>query len=179
MLEGSAAIVAATDYVRALPATLGAWMDAHLPRGWRPVPLANLHLTLGFFGDQPEEPLTALANRLRAMPPPPACGVRGHRVVPFPDSGAPLLALELRATPELMALHAAVDAASACSGLPRDARPFRPHITLARGRGAVVDANFDLELTLAEVCIYQSIPAPEGARRYLAQACIALASQGG
>jgi len=153
---------------------LGTWMDAHLPRGWRPVPLANLHLTLGFFGDQPEEPLAALANRLRAVPPP-ACRVHSHRVLPFPSPGAPLLALELHATPELLVLHAAVGEASASSGLPRDARPFRPHITLARGRGDAIDAAFDLELALTEVCIYHSIHEPEGARRYLAQVCIALA----
>lgn len=156
---------------------LGAWMDAHLPRGWRPVPPANLHLTLGFFGDQPAEPLAALANQLRAMRPLPACHVRGHRVLPFPEAGAPLLALQLRATPELQALHAAVGEASVRSGLPWDARPFRPHITLARGRGAVVDAAFDIELSLAEVCIYQSIHAPEGVRLYLARACTALTNQ--
>lgn len=159
-------------------ATLGAWMDAHLPSGWRPVPLANLHLTLGFFGDQPEEPLTALANRLRAMPPPPACRARGHRVLPFPDPGASLLALELRATPELQALHALVGETSARSGLPRDARPFRPHVTLARGRGDAVDTAFDIELALAEVCVYHSIHEPEGVRRYLPQVCIALAGNG-
>jgi len=156
---------------------LGAWMDAHLPSGWRPVPLANLHLTLEFFGDQPQEPLAALARRLRATPPP-ACCAHGHRVLPFPSTGAPLLALELRATPELQALHAAVGEAVASSGLPRDARPFRPHITLARGRGDAIDTAFGIELALTEVCIYHSIQESEGARRYLAQACIALAGKG-
>lgn len=156
---------------------LGAWLDAHLPSGWRPVPLANLHLTLGFFGDQPPAPLAALAHRLRVVPPL-ACRAHGHRVLPFPSTDAPLLALELRATPELLALHAAVGAASARSGLPQDPRPFRPHVTLARGRGAAVDAIIDLELALTEVCIYRSIHDPEGTSRYLAQDCIALAGKG-
>lgn len=159
-------------------ARLGAWMDAHLPSGWRPVPLANLHLTLGFFGDQPAEPLAALSNQLRATRLPPAHRVRGSRVQPFPGQGSPRLALELTSTAELQALHAAIGAACAHLGLPWDTRPFRPHVTLARGRGAAVDAIIDLELALTEVCIYRSIHDPEGTSRYLAQDCIALAGKG-
>lgn len=157
---------------------LGAWMDAHLPRGWRPVPPANLHLTLGFFGDQPAEPLAALANQLRATRLPPAHRVRGSRVQPFPGQGSPLLALELTSTAELQALHAAIGAACAHLGLPWDTRPFRPHVTLARGRGKAIDEPLDIELRLVEVRIYHSIHQPDGARCYLARDCIALADDG-
>ena len=158
-------------------ALLGAWMAEHLQRGWRPVPPANLHLTLGFFGDQPAALLDTLANRLRSTPLPPTCRVRSDRAVPFPAAKSPLLALELTLTTEFLALHTAIGAASAGVGLPWDTRPFRPHITLARGHGNAIDEPIDIELNLTEVCIYSSIPEP-GGRRYQALDCVQLASAG-
>lgn len=156
---------------------IGAWLDAHLQPGWRPVPLVNLHLTLQFLGDQPEELLMVLAHRLRTAMLPAACRSRGGRVQPFPAGDAPLLALELAATDDLAALHIAIAATSASLGLPCDSRPFRPHITLARGRGEAPDTPWDLELGFPEVCIYHSIHGPGGTRHYVARECVKLAGQ--
>jgi 2'-5' RNA ligase len=156
---------------------IGAWLDVRPLPGWRRVPLANLHLTLGFFGEQPEELLLLLAHRLRTAILPAACRSRGGRVRPFPAGDAPLLALELAATDQLVALHTAIGAMSASLGLPGDSRPFRPHITLARGRGDAPDTTCDIELDFREVCIYHSIHGADGTRRYLALECVTLVDQ--
>ena len=158
-------------------AAIGAWLDACLPPGWRPVPLASLHLTFGFFGDQAEELLALLAHRLRTAILPAVCRANGGRVRPFPDRAAPLLALELDATADLQALHDRMATLSASVGLPRDVRPFRPHITLARGRGDALDTICGIELEFRELCIYHSIPQPGGGRRYLARECVRLSDR--
>ena len=156
---------------------IGAWLDVRPLPGWRRVPLANLHLTLQFLGDQPEELLMLLARRLRTAILPAACSSRGGRVRPFPAGDAPLLALELAATDQLVALHTAIGAMSASLGLPSDSRPFRPHITLARGRGDAPDTTCDIELDFQEVCVYHSIHRPGGTRQYVARECVKLAGQ--
>ena len=156
---------------------IGAWLDVRPLPGWRRVPPANLHLTLGFFGEQPEELLTRLAHRLRTAILPAACRSHGGRVRPFPDSAAPLLVLELDATADLQALQDRIATLSASIGLPRDARPFRPHITLARGRGDALDTICGIELEFRELCIYHSIHQPGGGRRYLARECVRLSDR--
>lgn len=156
---------------------IGAWLAAHLPPGWRPVPLANLHMTLQFLGDQPEELLALLSHRLRTTKLPTACRSRGGLVRPFPAGAAPLLALELAATDALVALHTAIAAMSASLGLPCDSHPFRPHITLARGRGDAPDARCDLELDFRELCLYDSIHDSDGTRHYAARECVTLADR--
>lgn len=98
------------------------------PHGASPVDAAKLHLTLHFLGAIPTERLPALQAGL-ALP-----------FSPFSLSlGIPTLwphgiaVLEPHAEPPaLLQLHADLSNALVALGLTPEARPFRPHVTLAR-----------------------------------------------
>lgn len=98
----------------------------------------SIHLTLKFLGDiaaEQVEPIReALATRISAIPPF-LLEVAGLGV--FPDSRAPRvlwigLSGQSGQTSLLIRLAAEVEAALEPLGFPREARPFNPHLTLAR-----------------------------------------------
>jgi RNA 2',3'-cyclic 3'-phosphodiesterase len=96
----------------------------------------NLHLTMKFFGEQPEEavpPLRdALAGAVRdADAPELALGGLGA----FPNLRAPRVVwLGVGADPRLELLHHDVERACAALGYEVEGRAFRPHVTLGRVR---------------------------------------------
>lgn len=150
-------------------AALAALIQARAGAGWRLIPPANYHLTLCFLGDQLPAALAELAERLRTeIPRRPGRG-RALAFAPFPTPAAPLLALELVPDAALLALHTAVARCVAATGITAAASGFRPHITLARGAGEFNTAALELELSFNELCLFQSIPTPDGPqyeRRY-------------
>lgn len=102
------------------------------PRGASPVDTGKLHMTLHFLGAVPTARLPELRSGL------------GVPFTPFSLSiGIPTLwphgiaVLEPHTEPHagppgLLALHAQLSAALVALGLQPEARPFRPHVTLAR-----------------------------------------------
>ncbi|PWJ15051.1 RNA 2',3'-cyclic phosphodiesterase [Jannaschia seohaensis] len=105
-------------------------VQAHL-RGGRKVDLDDLHLTLAFLDDQPEDRLQALHEELeaRALFPaelmPTAYGVIG--------GGKPrAVVLDIAPTPALTALRENVRRAVRAAGIDLPRERFRPHVTLAR-----------------------------------------------
>jgi RNA 2',3'-cyclic 3'-phosphodiesterase len=97
---------------------------------------ANLHLTLKFLGERPEEALGPLAERLRAV-------AGGHRPLSlglgglgaFPNLRAPRIVwLGVAQDPRLELLHHDVETGCEALGYPVEGRAFRPHITLGRVR---------------------------------------------
>lgn len=98
------------------------------PDGARPTPAPDLHLTLHFLGQVPER---RLADLLQALP---------QQVTPieleldtlelWPNHIAALTPSSVPA--ELLALHSRLAQAIDGLGLPRETRPYRPHVTLAR-----------------------------------------------
>jgi 2'-5' RNA ligase len=115
-------------------------LQAAAPPGVRWVPAEQWHLTLAFLGEVDDGALPDLTERLaRAARRHPPMGLAfggagrfGDRVlwirvqVPDADGG--------RGASELKRLAASVAAAARRSGMPVDDRPYRPHLTLARGR---------------------------------------------
>ncbi|MGB9071760.1 MAG: RNA 2',3'-cyclic phosphodiesterase [Terriglobales bacterium] len=93
----------------------------------------SLHLTLKFIGEQKPDRVEAIQERLR--------GVQGAAVELrfagygfFPTPKAPrVFWIGIEAGPRLAELAANIDAAVAELGIPREDRPFSPHLTLARG----------------------------------------------
>ncbi|MDB5918873.1 MAG: 2-5 ligase [Massilia sp.] len=152
---------------------LRAWRDSFAwPKPAAPVRTRQLHVTLHFLGNIPRARLPELAQGL------------GVGIAPFElelghaelwRGGIAVLAPEVVAPP-LLALHGALGAALQRLGLPLEARPYRPHVTLARRAGrelaptiqghAVrwqVDGYALMESKLgaaAEYAIVQSYPAP-------------------
>jgi 2'-5' RNA ligase len=102
------------------------WLDA-----------GQMHLTLGFFGNVPEEVDLAFREKLGAIQ-------FGAFFLPiigagaFPAKGWPkILWIGVgRGHPHLFQLHKRVNDAAIAAGLEADLRPWHPHITLARCRDA-------------------------------------------
>lgn len=142
-------------------------------RRWQPV--ANMHITLHFFGEVAEETVPVLAERLSDA---------SHVVSPFqlrlgslgafPKRGQPrVLWLGIEdVTLSLHALEATMRAAIDDLGLLQETRPYSPHITLARepkGAFRVQDlaAEVDVAPVLWEVdhaALYRSVLTPQGAQ---------------
>jgi 2'-5' RNA ligase len=95
----------------------------------------NLHITLKFLGEVPDDAVTALADAAAKIPFAPFELQPDHLVL-FPESG-PARVLGLGFTgdvPALCQLAADLEEACAVQGIPREERPFKDHATLARFR---------------------------------------------
>jgi 2'-5' RNA ligase len=127
-----------------IAARLEALQPASAP-GIRRIGRADMHVTLHFLGDcDPETTAGALAA-VRA--PGPLLCVRGVGQFRL-RGGRRVLWAGVVADAALLALHTAVADALAVTGFAPEARPYQPHITLARlGHNAAEDA---VERLLAE-----------------------------
>jgi len=93
----------------------------------------SLHITLKFIGEQKPEQVAAITERLQS--------VVGNKIEIrvsgygfFPTAKAPrVFWLGIQAGPELADLAASIDSGVAELKIPREDRPFSPHLTLARG----------------------------------------------
>lgn len=96
----------------------------------------KLHLTLKFFGAQPEE----APERLRAAVAPAAARAAAATLElgglgAFPDLRTPrVFWMRVHPDPRLELLHHDLEIACADAGYELDGRTFRPHITLGRAR---------------------------------------------
>src|SRR5205085_4259320 len=91
----------------------------------------SLHVTLKFIGEQKPEQVEQVTQCLRKIKSgkPEIC-FAGYGF--FPTSKAPrVFWIGIQAGPELAALATAIDVAAAEAGVPREERPFSPHLTLA------------------------------------------------
>jgi 2'-5' RNA ligase len=100
------------------------------------VRLESVHITLKFIGEQPPEMVPTLQDKLnRVSIPPIQLTFAGVGFFPTPKSPR-VFWIGIQAAPELHKLAAAVDDTTAQLGIPREDRPFSPHLTLARKSGA-------------------------------------------
>jgi 2'-5' RNA ligase len=95
----------------------------------------SLHVTLKFIGEQPNTTvekikqvlaeISAAATRIE---------FRGYGFFPDPKS-ARVFWIGMESGPQLARLAAAIDEKTATLGIPKEDRPFSPHLTLARAAG--------------------------------------------
>jgi len=105
------------------------WVDEH-----------NLHLTLRFIGEVPEDQGEDLAIALSSVRHPPF-QLRLKGVGHFGSArGVRAVWVGIEPTPELGELRARIDATLLRAGLDPEHRKFHPHVTLARLRHATPDA---------------------------------------
>jgi 2'-5' RNA ligase len=100
---------------------------------------ANMHITLKFLGDQPDDAVAAICQAVRTG----AAGVpsfdfRCRAAGAFPSVERPrtLWLGVADGLAEFQALHAAIDGALAKQRFSKDRQQFRPHLTLGRVRSA-------------------------------------------
>ena len=127
------------------------------PPGARPASAERLHLTLHFLGDVPGQRLPALAGGLDVPSAP--FELLLDRAAVWPNGVAVLLPAAV--PPALRELHDRLGDALRRLGLPFDARPFRPHVTLARRAAGA------------------ALPAHEAAVRWHVHGHVLVASEGG
>ncbi len=130
----------------------------------------DMHLTLKFLGDVPDEAITELSEitRRRAAEHPPVEAMLDC-VSAFPDTRrARVLVALVKA--DLDSLAKTLDDDAAGFGVERERRPFRPHLTMARfqrpGNAAFVVESARLEpvpFLLSELVLFQSRRSPKGA----------------
>ena len=155
----------ALDLPGAARAALARFRDAAAdPAVWRPLPEASFHVTLAFLGHRPEAEVDRVAAALRGLEPwRPLAAALGDGLL-LPPRRARVLTVAL-ADPAgvLGALQAEVSAGLAAAGLYQpEARPFRPHVTVARLRSgarpprALDAAPEALSFTAGAVTLYRS-----------------------
>ena len=111
-----------------------AGIDPHI-RGVRWVDPAQMHLTLSFFGDVPDDIDLALREKLNAI----EFGAFFLSIVgvgAFSAKGGPKIVWigVGKAHPHLFQIHKRVQEAALAAGLEPELRPWHPHITIARCR---------------------------------------------
>jgi RNA 2',3'-cyclic 3'-phosphodiesterase len=95
----------------------------------------SLHITLKFIGEQKPEQVEAIAAKLRQISRP-SFEIRFANYGFFPTPKAPrVFWIGIQAGAELPQLAETVDRATAELGIPREDRPYSPHLTLARSGG--------------------------------------------
>jgi len=93
----------------------------------------NLHLTLKFMGEVPETKLAAIRSALASVHSDQPTTVDFRGLGFFPNEKRPrVLWAGIEASPNLKTLAAEIDRAAEKLGIPREQRPFAPHLTLAR-----------------------------------------------
>lgn len=102
-------------------------------RAGHPVPRENLHITLVFLGDQPEERLEELHAALEPLRLP-APDLRFGGLDGFGPGKARMLAALVEPVPALVTLQAEVERRARKVGMSPERRAFRPHVTLVRFR---------------------------------------------
>lgn len=95
----------------------------------------SMHVTLKFIGEQTEATIEQIKLALSTIT---ASSVeiqfRGYGF--FPTVKSPrVFWVGIEAGPPLIALAVAIDETTASLGIPKEERPFSPHLTLARGPG--------------------------------------------
>ena len=95
----------------------------------------SLHITLKFIGEQTPERVEAITERLRRVESG-AFEIRCAGYGFFPTARAPrVFWIGIQAGPQLAELAGSIDMAVAELGIPREDRPYSPHLTLARASG--------------------------------------------
>ena len=133
----------------------------------------NWHITLQFLGSTTSQQYECVVARLRE-PQQTSVSIGLGTFGIFDRAG--VFFVDVRVTPQLLALQKAVTVATAPCGFVPEDRPYHPHITLARRKGKggggelhtlklQSDRQPDVSGFIASsFYLYESIPTPEGSR---------------
>jgi len=139
--------------------------------GLRWAPPESLHITLQFLGNTTQEQYACIVPRLRALASPPV-SICLEAIDCFDRAG--VLIARVRLTPELVLLQQRVTTATQPCGFVPEARPYHPHITLARNKSQRCDwrelrakiqhqPNFT-RFAASEFLLYESFLSSAGSR---------------
>jgi 2'-5' RNA ligase len=160
------------DDVRAALAAVQDRLRDAIPDGVSWVKPANLHMTMKFLGEVPDQRVPAIVDALRAITWHGALRLStGPAAVMPPRGPGRVLVVDVEGEVDgLESLAATIDDACATAGFEREGHPFRPHLTLGRLRPprrlppnaiANVDAPA-VPVTVTEFVLIQSQLNPTG-----------------
>lgn len=111
-----------------------------------PVSSDEMHVTLKFLGDTPNDLREAIQQRIaQAVADQPPFDLHAEGIGAFPNADRPsVLWAGLKPTAPLVALAQRLENALEPLGFARESRPFHPHLTLARIKGRPPRELFDL-----------------------------------
>lgn len=110
-----------------------------LDDSWKWTRPKSLHITLKFLGEIPESKSNHVTEALRTVPADLPITLTFKGLGFFPNERRPrVLWVGIEAQQSLPALVAAIDAALADVGVPREERSFTPHLTLARSKAGKI-----------------------------------------
>jgi RNA 2',3'-cyclic 3'-phosphodiesterase len=147
----------------------------------------GLHLTMKFFGEVPPGRLEVIEEAVRgAVPGTGALPLQLGAIGAFPDPRKPRIVwLGLESPPALELLQDRLERRVEAIGFPPEAKPFRPHVTLARVReghrlpsGALESLEGGYEpvgFVASELVLYESV-IQRGGPRYESRLTLELAS---
>jgi len=96
----------------------------------------SLHITLKFIGEKPAETIDEIKRALAGVELAAFdLGLKGYGFFPTAKS-ARVFWVGIESGPELVELAKSVDRITSALGIPKEDRPFSPHLTLARGGGS-------------------------------------------
>lgn len=136
----------------------------------------NLHLTLKFLGEVPDERVKGVCDALELIPHRGPFELAVDRVECFPERGrVRVIGLGMNSPPQLLTLVRHIESTCKPLGFPLEGRPYTAHLTLARARdpldGSVraklVDVARDFlpgpSMSVSEFVLMQSVLQREGA----------------
>jgi 2'-5' RNA ligase len=121
---------------------------------------ANLHLTLKFLGEVPEPEVPRLRETLTRLPRVGPILLRTEGLEFFPLRG-PIRVVAAKVEGDvgrLALVHREIESACESLGFAREARPYRPHVTLARSRRGLAVSRSSHSAWQA---FKQEVPGPE------------------
>jgi 2'-5' RNA ligase len=102
-------------------------------------PAYNLHITCKFIGQWPDERVDELKNALQPLGARRPFEIALEGIGWFPNPHSPrILFIAVKAGPEFEQLARDIDAACAKLGIELEAKPFKPHLTMARIKDAAI-----------------------------------------
>ncbi len=118
-----------------------------LDESWKWTRAENLHITLKFLGEVPEEKLDRVVVALRAVVLSESLALQFRELGFFPDERRPrVLWIGVHAPPALPCLTTSIEETLETIGIPREERAYTPHLTLARGKEGRVSPTLRNEL---------------------------------
>lgn len=171
-VSGPARLFIALPLPTDLAASVERWRSGRLGDRWQPVAVQNLHLTLAFLGSAEPKRFGPVADAVRDSRPPHTVEVSlGPACVELPPRRPRALAIEA-SSPAATELAGRLSAALAAAGIELERRPFRPHVTIARGRRddaerestelASLPAHLGTSRPWPELVLFRSEPGPDG-----------------
>jgi RNA 2',3'-cyclic 3'-phosphodiesterase len=167
------AAATANDLAAAVHRLQSTSRDPAVPDNLRWSAAESWHITLQFLGSTTPQQYECITARLRELDNA-SVSIELGGIGTFDRAG--VLFIDVRISPQLLALQQTVTAAtSPCGFLPED-RPYHPHITLARKKGKGGDRQFrNLKLQIKppphlsafhaeSFILYESVATPEGSR---------------